>query len=183
MILNAIRMTCRLRDRDAKHFVFALHPLAKTLRFSSFFHLSLTAAWALEVGWSLCGLILSDGFALSSLLLQNENLGQSDLPKAETHLSVFTTISCISGSGFENSPVEFCEWRKEKKHLHKYDTNAKELNVLSKCFQRIRHFFIWLMNLYESLNVVIAALWLGYSISLQCALIHCLMCVITAVLC
>ncbi len=101
-------------ETDAKHFVFALHPLAKTLRFSSFFYLSLTAAWALEVGWSLCSLILSDGFALSSLLLQNENLGQSDLPKAETHLSVFTTSSCISGSGFENSLVEFCEWRKEK---------------------------------------------------------------------
>ncbi len=81
-------------ETDAKHFVFALHPLAKTLRFSSFFYLSLTAAWALEVGWSLCSLILSDGFALSSLLLQNENLGQSDLPKAETHLSVFTTSSC-----------------------------------------------------------------------------------------
>ncbi|KAI2659698.1 Serine/threonine-protein kinase DCLK1 [Labeo rohita] len=30
---------------------------------------------------------------------RNENLGQSDLPKAETHLSVFTTISCIMRVG------------------------------------------------------------------------------------
>jgi len=112
-----------------------------------------------KVGWSLCGLILSDGFALSSLLLQNENLGQ---PKAETHLSVFYNHLLHKWVRLWKPPSGVL-WMKEgeKNIFINMIQMQKNWMFSAKRLRRSRHFFIQLMNLYESPNVVIAALWFG----------------------
>lgn len=162
MIQKVIESTCRQTDSDSEHFVFALHPLGKTLRFSSYFSLILQRSqsswsWMISLRFDSVKWLCSQLVAVAEWEFGTVRSAQSRDASQRLYNHLLHKWVRLW------NPPSGVLWMKEgEKNIYINMIQMQKNWMFSpKRLRRSRHFFIWLMNLYESTNVVIAALWFG----------------------